>query len=98
MLTLAASLLIAAEASDAVPDLWSKSGLVILAVLSVGAVKVLFGREIKNSDYLKQRLEASEAEVRRLHAEIESSTVPALIKATEMMAVLAAKNARRGSP
>lgn len=95
MLTLAAAIIVAAEASDGATDLWSKSGLVILATLSVGAVKVLFSREIKNSEYLRQRLEASEAEVRRLNAEIQSSTLPAVVKATEVMAQLAQK-ARRG--
>jgi hypothetical protein len=94
VLVLAAVLVVAAEA-DAVPDLWSKSGLVILAALSVGAVKVLFSREVKHSDYLRQPLEPSEAEVRRLNAEIQNSTLPAVVKATEVMGQLAAK-ARRG--
>jgi hypothetical protein len=96
VLILAAALIVAAESSD-VPDLWSKSGLVILAALSVGAVKVLFAREVKNSDYHKDRAEKAEAEVRRLNAEIQSSTLPAVVKATEVMAALAAR-ARRGSP
>jgi uroporphyrinogen-III synthase len=114
VLFLAAALL--ADSADVSPDLWSKSGLVILAALSVGAVKILFTRETRHSDYLKQRLEAEQAEVRRLNAEIQraeraekaeaevrrlndlmqSSTLPAVVKATEVMGQLLAKDGRRG--
>lgn len=93
---LLATVVLAAESVESSSDLWSKSGLVILAALSVGAVKVLFSREIRNSDYHKERAEKAEAEVRRLNAEIQSSTLPAVVKATEVMAQLAAR-ARRGS-
>jgi hypothetical protein len=97
VLTLAAVSLadVADTASSA--DLWSKSGLVILAALSVGAVKVLFTREIRNSDYHKERAEKAEAEVRRLNELMQSSTLPAVTKATEALSEVLRKTNRRGS-
>lgn len=89
----------AAESADpAVPGLVSYGGVGILALALLYFVRELWAREKQNADYLKQRLEASEAEVRRLNAEIQSNTLPAVVKATEVMGQLATKVTRRGSP
>lgn len=94
MLFLAAIAL--ADASEPVPGLVSYGGVGILAAALLWAVRELWAREKANSDHHRERADKAEAEVRRLNELMQTSTLPAVVKATEIMGQLLAKATRRG--
>jgi hypothetical protein len=97
--TTLASLLAEATGEAQVPGLVSYGGVGILAIGLLVAVRELWAREKANSDHHRERAEKAEAEVRRLNDLMQTSTLPAVMKATELMGQLLAKAAtRRGPP
>jgi hypothetical protein len=87
---------IAAEGVEAVPGLVSYGGVGILAIALLWAVRELWAREKTNSDHHRERADRAEAEVRRLNDLMQSSTLPAVVKATDVIGQLLAKSTRRG--
>jgi len=58
----------------------------VIALLALGAVRVLFQRETKSLDLERQRADRLEEELRRLNASIHDKYVPALERATTAIA------------
>lgn len=58
------------------------SALGVIALLALGAVKVLFQRETKSLDLERQRADRLEEELRRLNESIHEKYVPTLERAT----------------
>jgi hypothetical protein len=87
-----------AEVADAVPasSLVSYGGVGILAAALLWAVRELWAREKQNADHHRERADKAEAEVKRLNELIQSSTLPAVVKATEVMGQVLAKSRQRG--
>jgi hypothetical protein len=90
---------LAADATDpTTTGLLSYGGVGLLAAALLWAVRELWAREKTNSDHHRERAEKAEAEVRRLNDLMQSSTLPAVMKATDLMGQLLAKATRRGPP
>jgi hypothetical protein len=85
----------AAGNDPAVPGLISYGGVGILAFFLLWAVRELWAREKQTADYHRERADRAESEVRRLNELLQSSTLPAVAKATEVMGQLLVKPHRR---
>lgn len=57
----------------------------VIAALALGAVRVLFGREVKAHDLERQRADRLEEEVRKLNATIQDRYIATLTDATRVM-------------
>jgi hypothetical protein len=61
------------------------SALGVIALLALGAVRVLFQREVKAHDLERSRADRLEEELRRLNATVQDRYVSTLIDATKTM-------------
>lgn len=84
-----------AGSDPAIPGLVSYGGVGILAFFLLWAVRELWAREKANADWHRERADRAESEVRRLNELLQSSTLPAVAKATEVMGQLLVKPHRR---
>lgn len=60
----------------------------VVALLALGAVKVLFGREVKAHDAAEARADRLEEELRKLNATVQDRYVSTLSEATKTMSEL----------
>jgi len=60
----------------------------VVALLALGAVKVLFNRETKSLDLERQRADRLEEELRKLNATVQDRYVSTLTEATRTMSEL----------
>lgn len=72
------------------------SALGVIALLALGAVRVLFQREVRALDLERQRADRLEQELRTLNATIQDKYVATLAEATH--AISEALEATRGRP
>lgn len=71
------------------------SALGVIALLALGAVRVLFQREVKALDLERQRADRLEDELRRLNATVQERYMSTLTEATRVMGdVLDAQRAK----
>jgi hypothetical protein len=73
---------ILAQGTGATEVLLQYGGLGCIALMALGAVKVLFQRETKSLDLERQRADRLEEELRRLNESIHEKYVPTLERAT----------------
>lgn len=66
----------------------------VIALLALGAVRVLFAREVKALDLERQRADRLEDELRKLNVSIQERYVATLVEATK--AISEALDATRG--
>jgi hypothetical protein len=64
------------------------SALGVIALLALGAVRVLFQREVKAHDLERQRADRLEEELRKLNATVQDKYVTTLTEATHTMSEL----------
>lgn len=87
---------LAQAAGDSTTAVFVQYGaLGIIALLALGAVRVLFQREVKALDLERQRADRLEDELRRLNATVQERYMSTLTEATRVMGdVLDAQRAK----
>jgi hypothetical protein len=79
-------LTILAQAADQTSVFIQYGAVGAIALLALGAVRVLFQRETKSLDLERERADRLEEELRRLNESIHDKYVPALERATAAIA------------
>lgn len=78
-----------AAAADTTTSIFIQYGaLGVIAMLALGAVRVLFQREVKALDLERQRADRLEEELRKLNATVQERYVSTLADATRAMSEL----------